>query len=108
MDLVTSYQHAIVDTLVRQTEKARGRLNPRSILLVGGVACNSLLRRTFKRVFEEEPQRIEGRDPVRVYFPSPVYTTDNGVMIAAAGTPRLKNPQPLDLTLNAQADLRLC
>jgi len=108
LDLVTSYQQAIVDTLVRQTDKARVQLNPRSILLVGGVACNSLLRRTFKRVFEEEPQQIEGRDPVRVYFPSPVYTTDNGAMIAAAGTPKLRHPCELDLALNAQADLRLC
>ncbi len=108
LDLVTSYQQAIIETLVRQTQKARTRLQPRSILLVGGVACNSHLRKTFKRVFEEEPQQVAGRDRVRVYFPSPVYTTDNGVMIAAAGTPKLANAKPLDLALNAYADLRLC
>ena len=108
LDLVTSYQQAIVDTLVRQTQKAVVQLNPRSILLVGGVACNSLLRKTFTRVFEEEPQQQEGRVPTRVYFPSPIFTTDNGVMIAAAGTPKFQHAGPLDLTLNASADLRLC
>lgn len=108
LDLVTSYQQAIVDTLVRQTQKAQARMHPRSILLVGGVACNSLLRKTFKRVFEEESQRHEESGPVRVYYPSPILTTDNGAMIAAAGTPKLSQADPLNLALNASADLRLC
>ena len=108
LDLVTSYQQAIIDTLVRQTQKAVSRLHPRSLLLVGGVACNSLLRNTFKKKFEEEPQRTEGREPVRVYYPSPVLTTDNAAMIAAAGRPKLERAAPLDLELNAFADLRLC
>ena len=108
LDLVTSYQHAIIETLVRQTKKAVAKLHPRSILLVGGVACNSLLRQTFRRVFEEESPQMEGRSPVKVYFPSPIYTTDNGAMIAAAGTPKLINPHPVDLELNASANLRLC
>ncbi len=96
LDLVTSYQQAIVDTLLLQTKKAESRLHPRSILLVGGVACNSLLRKTFKESFD------------RVYYPSPILTTDNGAMIAAAATPKFRHPTPLDLALNASADLRLC
>jgi len=108
LDLVTSYQQVIIDTLVRQTQKAVSRLHPNSILLVGGVACNSLLRQTFKATFEEEPRLIEGRQPVRVYYPSPILTTDNAVMVAAAGRPKLGNEVPLDLELNAFADLRLC
>ncbi|NLT68399.1 MAG: tRNA (adenosine(37)-N6)-threonylcarbamoyltransferase complex transferase subunit TsaD [Acidobacteria bacterium] len=102
VDLVTSYQASIIRTLVIQTKKAQTRLQARSILLVGGVACNSELRKSFKRSFEE------AENPVPVYYPSPVFTTDNGVMIAAAGTPKLHHPPPLDLELNAQADLRLC
>jgi N6-L-threonylcarbamoyladenine synthase len=108
LDLVASYQQAIVDTLALQTRRAESLLRPRSILLVGGVACNSLLRQTFKKVFEEEPQRRSGSTLVRVYFPSPCLTTDNGAMIAAAGTQKLRNPVPLDMELNASADLRLC
>jgi N6-L-threonylcarbamoyladenine synthase len=107
LDLVASYQQAIVDTLVMQTKKAVARLTPRSILLVGGVACNTLLRRNFKMVFEEEPAERDA-DSVRVYYPSPVFTTDNAAMIAAAGTPKLRNSAALDIELNAFADLRLC
>ncbi len=108
LDLVTSYQQAIVDTLVRQTRKAQAKLQANSILLVGGVACNSLLRKTFKQSFEEESRRPSAQSLPRVYFPSPVLTTDNGAMIAAAGTRMFKDSMPLNLELNASADLRLC
>jgi N6-L-threonylcarbamoyladenine synthase len=107
LDLVASYQQVIVDTLVLQTKKAVARLKPRSILLVGGVACNTLLRKTFKRVFEEKPAEREA-DSIRVCYPSPIFTTDNAAMIAAAGTPKLLDSPRLDAELNAFADLRLC
>jgi N6-L-threonylcarbamoyladenine synthase len=94
-DLVASYQRAIVGTLVAQTRKAAEGLHPASILLVGGVACNTELRETFKREFD------------RVYYPRPVLTTDNGAMIAAAGTPRLAAHPSIPLDLNAYADLPL-
>ena len=96
LDLVASYQQAIVDTLLRQTTRAAEHLRPRSIVLVGGVACNSHLRQTFKRSFE------------RVYYPPPSLTTDNAAMIAAAGTPKLLRSPAVQLDLNAYADLRLC
>lgn len=100
LDLAASYQQAIIDTLVRQTQRAASQLHPRSILLVGGVACNSLLRQSFKDAFEN--------GDVNVYYPSLILTTDNAAMIAAAGTPKLLQPVSLDLQLNAYADLRLC
>jgi N6-L-threonylcarbamoyladenine synthase len=108
LNLVASYQQAIVETLVRQTRKAQSRLQPKSILLVGGVACNSLLRHSFKKTFEEGPRRRSENTSIRVYYPSPVLTTDNAAMIAAAGTRMFPNCAALDLELNAFADLRLC
>ncbi len=111
LDLVASYQQAIVDTLLTQTRKAAERMRPRSILLVGGVACNSLLRRTFKQSFDECPagsaEDAEDRR-IRVYYPEPILTTDNAAMIAAAGTPKLLDSPSIPLDLNAYADLRLC
>jgi N6-L-threonylcarbamoyladenine synthase len=96
LDLVSAYQQAIVDTLVSQTRKAVTAHRPRSILLVGGVACNSLLRREFTGAFTE-----------RVCYPSPSYTTDNAAMIAAAGTPKLLRGESAGLDLNAYASLPL-
>jgi N6-L-threonylcarbamoyladenine synthase len=95
---VASYQRAIVDTLVAQTKKAADRLQPPSIILVGGVACNSLLRRRFTEAF----------GPERVYYPSPVFTTDNAAMIAAAGIPKLLSAPAFQMDLNAFADFPLC
>lgn len=108
LDLIASYQRAIIETLILQARRAEARLQPRSILLVGGVACNSHLRQIFKKTFEGEAYASSDRSPLRVYFPSPVFTTDNGAMIAAAGTPKLRNATGLDLELNASADLPLC
>lgn len=102
LDLVASYQKAIIDTLVAQTRKAVQKHKPRSILLVGGVACNSQLRRVFKETFEN------GEDGSRVFYPSPILTTDNAAMIAAAGTPKLRRGACADFNLNAFADLPLC
>jgi len=108
LDLVTSYQQAIVNTLVSQTKKAEARLHPRSILLVGGVACNSHLRKAFKYTFEEKRKQQEGAVPVPVYYPSPILTTDNAAMIAAAGTSHFNRSSSMDQGLNAYANLRLC
>jgi N6-L-threonylcarbamoyladenine synthase len=108
LDLIASYQKAIIDTLISQTHKAQSRLQPRSILLVGGVSCNSHLRKAFKETFEKEFLSSPDRDPLRVYFPSPMFTTDNAAMIAAAGTPKLRSSPVLDLELNASANLPLC
>ncbi len=102
LDLVASYQQVIVDTLISQTRKAAERHHPRSILLVGGVACNSLLRRTIKAAFEDK------ENDCRVFYPSPILTTDNAAMIAAAGTPKLRRGMAAGLDLNAFADLPLC
>ncbi len=102
LDLVASYQQVIIDTLVSQTRKAVRRHRPRSILLVGGVACNSQLRRTFTETFERKEDRCS------VYYPSPALTTDNAAMIAAAGAPKLEKGVSAGLDLNAFADLPLC
>jgi N6-L-threonylcarbamoyladenine synthase len=104
LDLVASFQQGIVNTLIAQTRRAAELFHPRSILLVGGVACNSLLRQTMTAEFD----RPDSEGATRVYYPSPVYTTDNAAMIAAAGTPKLRVRPPLQLDLNAFADFRLC
>ncbi|MBM3789447.1 MAG: tRNA (adenosine(37)-N6)-threonylcarbamoyltransferase complex transferase subunit TsaD, partial [Acidobacteria bacterium] len=100
LDLVASYQRGIVDTLLERTRRACHQLRPRSVLLVGGVACNSLLRRKFTELLEDAR--------TAVYYPRPDLTTDNAAMIAAAGTPMLARQPCLPLDLNAHADLRLC
>jgi N6-L-threonylcarbamoyladenine synthase len=99
IDLIASFQRAVVDDLVTRTLAAAEQHAVRTVLVSGGVAANSELRRTF----ESEAAR-RGID---VYFPSRALSTDNAAMIAAAGYARFRSGEREDATLNAEANLPL-
>lgn len=71
-DVCASYQHAIVEALSRKLKKAQelGDAMNLPIVVGGGVACNSQLRRTLEKNYKD------------VHFVKPKYCTDNGAMIA--------------------------
>jgi N6-L-threonylcarbamoyladenine synthase len=98
-DLIASFQWNVVETLFANTVKAAEFRFPRSIMVSGGVSCNQLLRKRFQSGFSEMG--------LPVYFPSPILSTDNAAMIAAAGYPKLAAGIHADLTLNADASLKL-
>lgn len=99
LDLVASFQRAVVDDLVGRTLAAADEHAARSILVSGGVAANRELRTTF-----EAEARKRG---LEVFFPSRALSTDNAAMIAAAAYPRLISGERADATLNAEANLPL-
>ncbi len=99
LDLIASFQRAVVDDLVTRTITAAQQNNVRSILVSGGVAANRELRATF----ETEAKRHD----LAVFFPSRALSTDNAAMIAAAGYPRFVAGQHEDATLNAEPNLPL-
>jgi N6-L-threonylcarbamoyladenine synthase len=80
LDLIASFQFAVVGNLMRQTFAAAEAFGARGIVVSGGVAANSELRRRFA----EEA----GRRGLRVAFPSLAMSTDNAAMIAAAAWPK--------------------
>jgi N6-L-threonylcarbamoyladenine synthase len=75
--LVASFQSAAVETLLRAFRKAAEELKPRSLLITGGVAANSVLR--------ERGQRLGEKLGIPVYVPPLALSTDNAAMIGAAG-----------------------
>ena len=77
LDLIASFQGAVVGNLLRQTFRAAEAYGARGVVVSGGVAANSELRRRFAAEGE--------RRGVRVAFPAVAMTTDNAAMIAAAG-----------------------
>jgi tRNA N6-adenosine threonylcarbamoyltransferase len=99
LDLIASFQRAVVNDLVSKTLLAAREHNVATLFVTGGVAANSELRRTF-----EERSAEEG---VRVYFPSPKLSTDNAAMIAAAAYPRFLAGEFADAEFSADAALRL-
>ena len=76
LDLIASFQFAVVGNLMRQTFAAAEALGARGIVVSGGVSANSELRQRFA---EEAARR-----GLRVAFPSMAMSTDNAAMIAAA------------------------
>jgi N6-L-threonylcarbamoyladenine synthase len=80
LDLVASFQRAIVDDLVGRTLSAARTYDAATLFVTGGVAANQELRQAFAR---------EGaKEGLPVYFPSRPLSTDNAAMIAAAAYPK--------------------
>ncbi|MGD0889279.1 MAG: tRNA (adenosine(37)-N6)-threonylcarbamoyltransferase complex transferase subunit TsaD [Acidobacteriaceae bacterium] len=76
LDLIASFQYAVVGNLMRQTFAAAETFGVRGIVVSGGVSANSELRRRFA---EEAARR-----GLPVAFPTMAMSTDNAAMIAAA------------------------
>ena len=99
LDLIASFQSAVVNDLVSKTLAAAREYNASTLLVSGGVAANSLLRDHFER-----QARQEG---LPVYFPSRQLSTDNAAMIAAAAYPLYLAGEFAEAELSAEAALRL-
>jgi len=99
LDLVASFQRAVIDDLTTRTLAAAQQHNARTILVSGGVAANRELRSSF----ESEARRHS----LDVYFPSRALSTDNAAMIAAAAHPRYLDSDFADASLNAEPNLAL-
>jgi N6-L-threonylcarbamoyladenine synthase len=99
LDLCASFQNAVVRALVRSVRKAAHIHRPQTLLLAGGVACNSELRAAVQALADELK--------IPAYIPSPIYTTDNAAMIAAAGYPKLLRGECADWTMSADVSMRL-
>jgi len=95
LDLIASFQNAVVRDLMERTLAAAEAARVDSVFISGGVACNSLLRARFL-----ESSRTQG---IRALFPSPGLCTDNAAMIASAGYYKLRAGQLADSTLTAHA-----
>ena len=99
LDLVASFQRAVVNDLVTKALTAAREYNAATLLVTGGVAANSELRASF-----ESEANQEG---LPVYFPSRKLSTDNAAMIAAAAYPRFLAGEFAEAELSSDAALRL-
>ncbi|MCU0241928.1 MAG: tRNA (adenosine(37)-N6)-threonylcarbamoyltransferase complex transferase subunit TsaD [Vicinamibacteria bacterium] len=98
-DLVASFQRAVVSALIARFAQTAASERPRSLLLTGGVAANSVLRR--------EAQALADRIGLPLFVPPLEWTTDNAAMIGAAGWTAYRQGVRAGWDLNAEASLPL-
>lgn len=99
LDLIASFQRAVVGDLMKKTFAAAESLGATRILVTGGVAANRELRARFTAE--------AGRRGVAVAFPTLALSTDNAAMIAAAAWPRFVAGDFAALDLTADPSLAL-
>ncbi len=75
-DVAASFQKAVTAVLVANAMHAVTEYRADKFAIAGGVASNSALREAMKTACEERG--------VKLYYPSPVYCTDNAAMIGTA------------------------
>ena len=99
LNLVASFQRAIVEDLVMKTLAAARACDVATLFVTGGVAANHELRQRF--------EQDAAREGLPVYFPSRPLSTDNAAMIAAAAYPRFMAGDFAAEDFSADAALKL-
>jgi len=80
-DIARAFEDAVVATLVIKCRRALRQESLKTLVIAGGVSANSRLRDSLESALSKEG--------ARVFYPAPVFCTDNGAMIAYAGAQRL-------------------
>ena len=99
LDLIASFQHAVVGDLMKKTFAAAEATGAARVLVTGGVAANRELRRRFTAE--------AARRGLHIAFPTLALSTDNAAMIAAAAWPQLQAGEFAPPDLSADPSLAL-
>jgi N6-L-threonylcarbamoyladenine synthase len=98
-DVCASFQEAVVEVQVSKAIKAAQEYGVSNVFVSGGVAANSRLRELMGVMCEESE--------LRLFYPSPVYCTDNAAMVACCGHFRFQRGIRTDLNIDPDPNLHL-
>lgn len=82
-NIAASFQRVAIETVVDKTIQAYEEFNPKSVVIAGGVAANSELRR-----------QLTERLPLPIAYTDNKLCTDNGAMVATLGCFKALHSQP--------------
>ena len=80
-DIAAAFQEAVVDTLLIKCKRALKQTDYKQLVIAGGVSANKQLRAHL--------QAFTDKEQLQLFYPNLKYCTDNGAMIAYAGSLRL-------------------
>jgi tRNA N6-adenosine threonylcarbamoyltransferase len=80
-DIARAFEDAVADTFAIKCKRALQHTGMKQLVIAGGVSANRTLRERLSQLAEKEGFEI--------YYPRPAFCTDNGAMIAFAGSLRL-------------------
>jgi N6-L-threonylcarbamoyladenine synthase len=98
-DVAASFQKAVTDVLVEHSIAAVKEQGFQKFAMAGGVASNSALRAAMDAACKDAG--------IELYYPSPIFCTDNAAMIGAAAYYEFRNGVRSGLDLNAVPNLKL-
>ena len=97
-DFLASFEEIVARSLVDHVRAAADQVQPRSLVLCGGVARNTRLRTRF--------QDYARRAGIDAYVPSPKLCTDNAAMVGAVAIKRFAARPELEPDLDLDAFAR--
>ena len=86
-EFAQEFEDAVVEILIKKTQKAIEETEARTLIIGGGVSANQEIRAAFQELFKNEyPDSL-------LYIPEAKLSTDNALMIAIAGFLRASGAQ---------------
>ena len=98
-EVAYEFEQAVIEVLVKKTEKAMKKYKPKSLVVGGGVAANKALRHALQNL-TPQPQFSLHLSPLS-------FTGDNAAMIGATAYFRAKAKRFAEKKLKARGNLRL-
>jgi len=93
-DIARAFEDAVIDTLIIKCRRALKQTGLKSLVIAGGVGANQSLRTGLLALAEKMG--------ISVFYPRPIFCTDNGAMIAYAGSLRLAAGESEPLAFGAR------
>jgi len=97
-DIAASFQAAVIDVLVKKTQRAVEKIGAKTVLLGGGVAANNQLRAALQKMCDSDA------GAKKLLIAPKQYCTDNAVMVASLAYYKFKAGLFADLTLEPKAN----
>lgn len=97
--IAASFQHQAVTMIAEKTVRACVEFGQNKLVLAGGVAANSYLRKTLTNMCKEKE--------IKLYFPPMEFCTDNAAMIGSVAYYQMLKEPPADLDISALASIEI-